>query len=437
MASKAWVLAGRELRGRRSSRIGVALVVALGGGAALGSAIAAHRTDHAYHDYVERADVSDLTINPGVWSTDMDRAMRELDGVRSVRAHTMFVATAAWTGPTTVDHPPAEDYWVLMSGSTEGSFLEADRPVVTDGRLPFGTREMFVGNGYRHTLEQIVGRELDVGDVVDLGFWWSLLFDRPVAPGTVVSPISVEPVTISGFGRFPDEVLPDDLFPQQQVVLSPDLAARHSCIAPLSTSMTLEEVDEATAPRTCSSQYWFYSLELEPGVTEQDIRDQFATVADRLNLEELPTALRDIGATHFYIGQARSDVDEAVRRTTRPAVTALVLFAIVSAAVTASILALMAVRAVRRAHGGHSTLRVLGATRRQRVTWSVLPLLQAAGLGVVGAGAVAAALSPIGPLGAVRSVQAGWSVSMPGVVMIPGLVLITVAAAVVIVAAGA
>ena len=52
MARGAGLLAGRALRGGRWSLLGLALVVALGGGASIGAAVAAYRTDHAYGDYV-------------------------------------------------------------------------------------------------------------------------------------------------------------------------------------------------------------------------------------------------------------------------------------------------------------------------------------------------------------------------------------------------
>lgn len=64
--------ARKQLRRQRGSYLGLSIVVALGGGAALGAAIAADRTDSAYRKYVERAEVAELVVNPSLSSVRAD-----------------------------------------------------------------------------------------------------------------------------------------------------------------------------------------------------------------------------------------------------------------------------------------------------------------------------------------------------------------------------
>ncbi|HEY7628910.1 MAG TPA: hypothetical protein VH761_17700, partial [Ilumatobacteraceae bacterium] len=186
MPERQWALASRELRPPRSTLVGLTLVIALGGGTAIGAAVAAYRTDHAYADYVERAEVGEVVINPGVWSTAIDDAIRHFDGVESVHSHALLLASAADTEPMTLAQVSEVETWVQAVGSIDGRYVAADRPTISSGGLPEGTHEVFVSDGYRQVLEQIEGRRLDVGDVIDVAFWWNLLLDGGVAPDEVV-----------------------------------------------------------------------------------------------------------------------------------------------------------------------------------------------------------------------------------------------------------
>ena len=226
----AGVLAGRALRGGRWSLLGLALVVALGGGASVGAAVAAHRTDHAYRDYLQDAAVADLVVNPSVRTTEMDEAIRGFDGVEEVRVDSLLFASVVVTEPTRLADASDEDSWLQVRGSLDGRYVDVDRPVVTDGRVPSGPGEVFVSSDYRSELERILDRSLAVGDRIDVGFFWAVALDVDVDPEMVVEPLGVESLRISGFGLLPNEVLPEELFPRQQIIVSRDVTARYWCL---------------------------------------------------------------------------------------------------------------------------------------------------------------------------------------------------------------
>jgi ABC-type antimicrobial peptide transport system permease subunit len=60
------LLARNGLRRRGRALVGLAVVVALGIGAAIASLSAAWRTDHAYTEYLRRAEVADVVVNPSL-----------------------------------------------------------------------------------------------------------------------------------------------------------------------------------------------------------------------------------------------------------------------------------------------------------------------------------------------------------------------------------
>jgi hypothetical protein len=184
MARGAGRLAGRALRGGWGFLAGLAVVVALGGGASIGAAVAAHRTDHAYGDYVEDAEVTELVVNPSVASPEMDEAIRGFDGVEDAHVDTLLLGSVKFTDTTTLNEAGAADdeQWLQVRGALDGRYVDVDRPAVSHGRVPSGDHEVFVSSDYRPALERIVGHHLEVGDTIEMGFFWSGLFDAGIDP---------------------------------------------------------------------------------------------------------------------------------------------------------------------------------------------------------------------------------------------------------------
>ena len=426
----ATVIARSQLRQRRASYVALALVVALGGGTAMGAAIAAHRTDRAYPDYVTRAKVARLGVNPSLSSAAMADAMRKFDGVREMHSDALMLASIGASGPHTLTELTSNndnnDQWLQVLGSPDGRFIDVDRPVVTSGRLPEGNHELFINEEERSVLEALRGHSLAVGDSLDLSFWWGGLGLPSQDPNEVVAPIGVESLRISGFGHLPDEVLPDELYPRQRLIVSADVARKYSCVGDYNAGMTDDEAAAAAFPKQCSQQYWFYTFQLDgaPGRVDS-IRQQFAAAADRLT-PDLPPFIAG-QAQYYYISQDRAVVDDAVQRATRPAVTALTVFAILAFAATLVIFGIALARMSRRTEDEFRSLLQLGASPAQRVLGATMPVIAAILVGVVGAIGVGALLSPIGPIGSVRDLVQSPGPSLPGRVTATLAVVLAVA----------
>lgn len=420
MAPGAGRLASRALRGGRWSLLGLALVVALGGGASLTAAVAAHRTDHAYGAYVRDAAIADLVVNPSVRTREIDEAIRGFDGVEAVRVDTLLFASVVATGPVRIADAPEEDAWLQVKGSTDGRYVDVDRPAVSEGRVPSGDREVFVSSDYRPELEQILGRPLAVGDHIDVGFFWAGSLDGyDLDPDAVIEPLGVESLRIVGFGLLPNEVLPEELFPRQQLIVSEDVTARYWCLETLGDATTYDEALQRLIPPDCAASYEYYSLTLRDGSDgTASIRRQFDEAAERLN-RALPEELAEQGVGYYYISQDRSDTDAAVRETIRPTVVTLQAFALVAALATVTITGLVVARQTRRDREVQRSLRALGATRGEITRWSAAPPLAAVLVGLLAGLALAFALSPIGPLGTVRALAPSPGRSLPAAAALP------------------
>jgi len=241
----------------------------------------------------------------------------------------------------------------------------------------------------------------------------------------VIAPIAVEQLRIAGFGRLSNEVLPDDLYPRDQLVVSRDIAERYSCLDDIDPQMSLEEAVAVIFPEDCSRQYQYYSLELEDGKSGVPaVGTDFSRVANRLNAR-LPAALQEVTG-YFYVSQDRADLDRAVRQTSRPTVVALTVFGVVAAGATLTVVALVLARLLTRDEQARRSLLVIGATRSQRMWCAAIPPLVAVGVGLVGAVLAAVAFSPLGPVGSARDVLPDPGFAAPANVIGPAALLLGV-----------
>ncbi|MEQ1874871.1 MAG: FtsX-like permease family protein [Ilumatobacteraceae bacterium] len=402
-----------QLRRQRLSYFGLAMVVALGGGAALGAAIAADRTDTAYREYVNGSEVAELVVNPSLSSVAMTAAIKGFDGVESVHTSFLLSAIIGDIESGVMGELGTEEAWLQVIGSPDGRFLDVDRPAVTSGRLPTGDHEVFVSHEVRPLLEERVGRRLSVGDTFEISFFWSGLFVGEMDYSQTVSSIGIESLRISGFGVLPDETLPEELFPRQRLMVSTDVARKYSCTADFNSEMTDEEAMAAAFPQNCSALYTYFSMQLDdrPG-TAAAIREQFAAASDALS-SQVPAFVAEQGAGYYYISQVRADLDAAVERAVRPTVVTLNLFAIIALFATVAVFGVAVARVGRRGEVESRRLMELGATTLQRLVAAVIPAVVAIALGIVGAVAIGALLSPIGPLGSVRSLASSHGISTP------------------------
>jgi hypothetical protein len=391
------------LRRRWAALVPLALVVALGGAGALVAVGAADRTAGAYSDYLVRADVGDVLVNPSLNTADIDRVVRGLPGVRSVSSSSLFFAgIGEGTSMPRGELEEGDNVQGMVYGSVDGRFEAMDRPVLAGGRMPTGPDEVLVN------VEVADAEGLEVGDTLPLTFWRSR-DDLAAASEDVITPLGVEHPTVVGIATMPDEVLPDRLFPRGRVIVSPELARRYDCLpgAPPGDA-SYERAIEQVYPDDCSTSYRYYSLDVAGGAgAVAPLLDVFLDRAGDANAA-LPAAwLEDSESSPSYYLVAITTADERdrVERSTRPIVTALGLLGVAAGAVTAVVLGLGVAREIRRTDDNRRQWWRLGLTGGRQAVVIGVPLLLAVAAGVVAALVLAWFLSPIGPVGSVRSVE--------------------------------
>jgi hypothetical protein len=410
MAAVGWLIR-RHLRRRWIALVPVALIVALGATASFVAAGAADRTAGAYGDYLERADVGDVVINPSLSTREIDQVIRDLPGVRSVTSDVLFFAGVDPSeGQPRTAHELNNwdvDQSAQVRGSTDGRYQTMDRPALVAGRLPTHLNEVLVSQ------ELAKDDHVGLGDVLPLSFWGRV-------PGTDVhpdfvdddqrdtlkfDPLGVEHVTVVGIGALSDEVLPDELYPRERIILSPQMTARYDCLlgAPPSDA-SFEQVFDVLVHEGCANQYRYYSLDMVDGAGSATATDAFLDRANELN-RDLPDALTERGTSYFLIATTTAQDRERVERSIQPTVAALGVLAVVAAIVTIVVAGLTVARELRRSDDDLAQWRQLGLSTGERTAVAALPLLAAIGLGLLVAVAAAWLLSPVGPVGSVRSVM--------------------------------
>ncbi|HWC12919.1 MAG TPA: FtsX-like permease family protein [Acidimicrobiales bacterium] len=413
------VLVQNGLRRRAAALVGLALVIALGIGTALASFSIAWRTDHAYTDYLRRAEVGELVVNPSLVTDRINGFVASTPGVLDTVSDALFVATPdEGEARARID---VENSLLQFRASSDGRYQDRDRPVVHRGRMIRGNGEAFL------SLDAVEALEFDVGDEMPVAFWTATPNEDELDPAEVVESIGSTRVRVVGVGVFSDEVLPDELYPRRRVLLSPDVVAPFDCTPPHpppDDALTLEQLTPAFFPQDCSRDPAFFSLKVSGG--DRGVPAVVSALSERLDQESarLPKAMRDRGFGFSILPTVTAEEQARVQRSLAPSVTALRLFGLVAALSTLAMAGLGGIRSLRRIETETRVWSDLGMTRGQRAAAAGLPLAVAGGVGIAAALAVGWVSSHLGPVASARAVVAD---PQPG---LPLLVAVAVVAAV-------
>jgi hypothetical protein len=401
MGAVGWLITHR-LRARVPGLLVVVVIVALGATGTLVAAGAADRTADAYPEYLDRARVGDVVINPSLLTTDIDRVIRDLPGVRAVATDALFFVSIDEGDPRPIAELDDDGSGEVgeIRGSVDGRYSSADRPAVIEGRLPTGRNEALVDERLAES------HDLAVGDVLPVALWARADDLQIEDRSTVVHNLGVEHPRIVGIGTLPDEVLPDDLYQRQRVVLSADITDRYDCLPePVTPDAAEEELVPTLAPAGCATSYQYYSLALDGGDAGVDrALEAFNGEAQRLTAG-LPPVLQEIGAAYIPITTRTADEERRVERATQPVTVALGVLAGAAALATVLVAGLAIARELRRTEPDQVMWWRAGTTRGERVLAGGVPVLAAVLLGLLVALPLAWLLSTVAPVGIVRAVD--------------------------------
>jgi hypothetical protein len=346
------------------------LFVGLVGGLAMASMGAARHTQSAYPAYLAASRASNLvfeTYQPQDYAADfnLSRALEHLSGVASVADSPNFYATPV--GPNGLALPSAiNNDDVNFVGSIGGEYFSQDKVVLQAGTMP----DPSVAGEIAATPQaaRLLGWKL--GETIPFGAFTLAQFENGV-----VDPLHTRPglhfhVRLVGLVIFSNQVVSDDVdrFPTN-ILATPALTQR---------------LQDAAADSA-------YGLRLKGGAAG-------VPAVEREIIAALPRG-------SVYVFRDTSIIEGEVERATRPETIALGTFGAIAGVVALLVTALMISRRLWFDAEETAVMWALGARRFTLVATATLGLLVAVVAGALLAAAVAVAMSPLAPLGAVRAVD--------------------------------
>ncbi|HUP71802.1 MAG TPA: FtsX-like permease family protein [Acidimicrobiales bacterium] len=404
------VLASEGLRRSFASLVAVALLIAVGVGAGLASVEIADRTEWAYPDYLRSAEVGDLVVNPSLDTVEAEEMIRSLPGVRGVASDSLL----------SVAVNDNQSNYLSARMSSNGRYTTQDRPVVHEGRMIRSGAEAFFSR------ETAVEVGVEVGDTVTLTFV-TPQYSTGDGQASEITVLGSEEVQVVGIGVLSDEVLADELYPRQRVLVTPEVAAKYDCVKETpdpGDTRPLAEIFPEVIHLDCTTSYRYFSLRADGGAAGAKAAAGELTDRFRAANERLPASFRANNIGYEVIGSFTADDAERVRQSLSPVVTAMKAFGFTAGLVTVGVALLLIVRILRRREGDVAVWHSLGLPARQRALALALPPACAAAMGLVVALAVTWVASSIGPVASARAVVPHSSRGVSGAIVLPLVVIV-------------
>jgi hypothetical protein len=344
--------------------IGIILLVGLVGGVALAALAGARRTASTFAAYERDVHLSHLAVNTFIPGLDRVHAIERLPGVASSASYLGLDAYPVLHGKEVT-----EFQYNGVFGSLDGRFFRQDRATVVHGRLPGldATDEV--------ALSPLIAGHLGarIGD--------HLTYRFHAQEGGVVTSARL---TVVGIIRFPP------------VIVDENDIIEGSLLSPAATKAHLD-----------ASYYTWQGIRLTDGVAGID---RFVRrLADDPTVNQLPPVVQRYDVTRTQ-----------VQRSVRPQAVALALFGAAAALAMIALAGQAVVRMVGSWGADRAALRGAGLARSQLAVAFSLDAAGALVLGTVVALAVAAALSPLAPVGGVRRIAPAAGVQLDLTVLLGG-----------------
>jgi len=368
----------------------IVLLIGLVGGLAMGAIAAARRTQSSFPVYLASTNPSDLIVLHNDSINDSNQTDPAF--LRALAAFPQVTRVESTTDPSDrllgPNGTPLQDAQAQAFGSSvqvladvSGEFYDQDRPTVLEGRLanPRRADEMVMTAGAAQVLH------LRIGDVVHLGFYTNAQTLEPGYGSAAQVPRLRIGIRLVGIVRFSLEVIRDDF----------DGGLRFALLTPALTR---------PLDRCCANG-------VQAGVKLVGGSSSDAAVEDEIK-QHLPNS------SVFLISAVE---ESAAERALAPLSIALGVFGVI-AALAALVIAGQAIgRQLRAGDDELDTLRALGASPSMTLADGLLGVFIAVSVGTILAAVVAIALSPLAPLGPVRSVYPHLGVAFDGVVLGTGV----------------
>jgi hypothetical protein len=380
----------RATFGRRwGGLMAIVLLIGLVGGLAMGAVAAARRTQSSFPAYLASTSPSDLTVLTGLYEPDLGKkAGFDPDVVRSISRLAHVKRVESYGGADAAALAPNGAVAVNLQGlpaSIDGEYFNQDRVTIVQGRMADPERADEVVMDAKNT------PAVHVGSVVPVGFFTNAQEQLPDFGRARIKPYLQITIRVVGKAVFSKEIVQDDVDTGMNggVLFTPALTRRLT---------------------QCCLNYSESAVQVDGGS-----RNVAAVEAE---IEQtLPKGLPVV----FYVTALTGAKAE---RAIKPESIALGVFGGIAALAALLIAGQMIGRQLRVGRDDLDTLRALGAGPAMTVSNGLVGVLGAVVAGSLLAGAVALGLSPLSPLGSVRSVSPHVGIAFDWTVLGVGLLVL-------------
>jgi succinate dehydrogenase hydrophobic anchor subunit len=375
--------------GRRGGYIALVVLLGLVGGLAMASLAGARRTQSSFPTFLASTNPSDLSLgtalaNPALgYATGYDgsiiKRIAMLPGVTHAESYSeeYGVPLGADGKPIAATQNPNVNFTV--DGSVNGLYFDMDRATVVAGRMADPRRP----DEIVATADAAAELGLHLGQRAPWGFY-TLAQAAASGNSEPSHPAIRTEFTLVGIVVLNNAVVQDDTDAShdQTVILTPTFTDRYL---------------------TCCADFTFTYLQLSHHAVS-------VTAAEREIERVIPSNL----PYDFYDPSA--DVAKA-EHVVKPEGIALGVFGAIAALATLLIAIQLMGRALRSSTGEAQVLRSIGATPAMTIADALMGIVAAVVLGTLAAGVVAVCLSPLFPLGPVRTVYPNHGISFDWTVL--------------------
>jgi hypothetical protein len=380
---------------RRHLFVYVSLVLLIGliGGVAMAAIANARRTQSSYPTFLSSTNPSDLTLtvfgaaNGGRPGADIQREIAKLSGVKRVR--TFDDPPLVPIAPNGAAEVNTLEFNVNL-GSSDGEVLDQDRLAITSGRAADPAR----ANQIVMTASAARVDHLHVGESFPLGLYGPKQQNNPAIGTPKVKPLLLIHARLVGIGELNTQVVQDGV----------DRVYGFVFVTPALMQETRRLLPGLSAIG--------YGIQLTPG---------------HHNIGKIESELVHLvppGETSAF--HVTSQIESQVELAIKPESVALGAFGLI-AALAALVLSLQAIsRLLRDDDEERRVMRSVGASPAELVIDALFGVFGAVVLGTLVAIAVAVGLSPLGPIGPVRSVYPSRGFAFDGTVLGLGAAVLVV-----------
>jgi FtsX-like permease family len=387
----AWYRFTSTWRRRWTGYLGLVLLIGLIGGVGMASFSAAQRTQSSYPTFLASTNPSALTIS--IFNStggrevtpDLTKEMERLPGVEKVRS--LYDPPLLPIAPNGAAELRTLGFVVTL-GSTHGELTDQDRLAIVKGRAanPHRANEIVM------TAAAARIDHLHVGENFPLGLYGPKQQNEAGLGTPSVKPLRRFRATLVGIGELNTQVVQDGVDRVYGFVFV--------------TPAMLRVVQRAIPGQVAVG----YGIQLKPG--DHNIK--------KIETELLDLVPKDYDSAFHVTSQIESQVELAIK----PESVALGVFGMI-AALACLVLALQAISRLLRAEDeDRQVMRSLGASPLTTVVEGLIGLFIAIVVGAALAVAIAIGLSPLGPIGPIRSVYPDAGFALDATVLWGGLAVL-------------